>query len=306
MKEKIFNTASHWAVLVLALVSVFVFASCSSSDDEEKIDEILSDKTTPVTFEVGPHSYTMFDYAGSKYVGSDSISGYVVINDRKNRNYNEEVEINLRQGKHHLLWFTGLDASTYSWYDELNGYPKYDPLTKTVTALPGNYIQYAECDLHVTEYLLPTQKLTFRPLMAYIDVQVTDIPKDIESSGIMIAAPIAGSISIDGDGYKAMKDGMQMDVNVDKNYDKNGKPCYETSVWYPVEHDGSGMPVSVLCPKNGIDNIQLTTEVKDKEGKSIPTTTLPKFSIRRGHTTVLRGPLFSGSTSDWTVTMEPY
>ena len=62
----------------------------------------------------------------------------------------------------------------------------------------------------------------------------------------------------------------------------------------------------ILCPINGLDNIQLTAEVYDKDGNPISTTTLPKFNLRRGYTTILRGPLFSGSTSDWTVTMKQY
>ena len=61
-----------------------------------------------------------------------------------------------------------------------------------------------------------------------------------------------------------------------------------------------------LCPLNGLDNIQLIAETYDKDGNSIPATILPLFSLRRGYTTILCGPLFSGTTSDWSVTMEPY
>lgn len=64
--------------------------------------------------------------------------------------------------------------------------------------------------------------------------------------------------------------------------------------------------LGILCPPNGFDNVETSTLVFDKDKKTIQTVKLPKFSLHPGYTTILEGPLFSGSTSDWAVTMEPY
>ena len=81
--------------MTLACLMAVCLAACGG-DDEPTVDELLSDKTTPVTFELPQGDYYMFDYSGSRYVGSDTI--------HVDRSCKFEAE--LRQGKHHIIWIS--------------------------------------------------------------------------------------------------------------------------------------------------------------------------------------------------------
>ncbi len=89
-----------------------------------------------------------------------------------------QVEVDLRQGRHHLVWFTGLDGFSYSGKNNI----RFNPETKTVESSEERNIKYAECDVNVVEYLLPTQKLEFTPLTAKIEIEIFDYLPQVEAS----------------------------------------------------------------------------------------------------------------------------
>ena len=86
------------ALLALTCIFTFALAACGD-DDEPSVDELLSEETTPIEFELTDFEYYdkyyLFDYAGNRYVGADTIS-------------RSKFTINLRQGKHHLIWMKGV------------------------------------------------------------------------------------------------------------------------------------------------------------------------------------------------------
>lgn len=301
MKARTFSFASRLAVLALAVIS---FASCSKDKDEEpSIDEILSEETTPITFELPTGNVTLFDYAGNRFIESDTFK-------IQSRNGDSRT-LELRQGKHKLLWFVGLDVKKVNEQDDFADVVHYDPQSKSVYAtLP--YVsttldlRYCQKEIEIFPYLMPTQKLTFQPLTASIKFNITDSSplvnqgkKSYTAIGEIKGVPAVVSMGITTGEYKR-----------DEQLEKNFIPPLGI---YAIYNSVTGKQnieaheyLKPLCPFNGIDNIQLIPDVKDDNGRSIPTTTLPKISLRRGYTTVLTGPLFSGSTSDWTVTMEEW
>ena len=264
-------------LLALTYVPMLAFNACSDNDgDEPTIDEQLSEETTPIEFELldyDPYEeYVLFDYAGNRYVGSDTITC-------------SKCTLDLRQGKHHLLWMKGQ-------YGESIG---FNPEDKTINVENRTCINipYYEMDLEVTPYLMPVKKIQCKnekviPCCDLI-IDATDIDEAWETLNIKIVDNI-----------------FYMKVT--------GFPTVRTISWdgssYQLEdrYDGiylGGSELSTVCPARGFDNIQVNTEIWNVRDELIPTTQLPKFNLRQGYITTLRGPLFSGNTSDWTVTMEP-
>ena len=68
MKAKELFSTNGLAALVLACLAIHGVTACSSDEDEPSVEELLSDKTTPVTFELKAGYYHLFDFAGSHYV----------------------------------------------------------------------------------------------------------------------------------------------------------------------------------------------------------------------------------------------
>lgn len=334
MKKNIITLAIQYSFMALAVVLSMLTASCGSdggNDEGNTADEPLSEETTPVTFVIDNGLFYMFDYSGSRYIGSDTVEIWNGRTDLKNN-----VDMDLRQGKHHVLWMTGL--SLYDW-DRYSGDPSYihfDPNTQIITAtgkepLYSYGVKYAEFDVNVKEYLLPKQEVTLKPLTAKIKVEITDFSKYIKSDfnqryaiGVMKGYPYVSSVSLKGNNYTIAD--ASSDYSLELKDDKAGYTVSESptealissyTILEEIPFESSWLGVTdisvsvqdshyILCPAQGLDNIQLTAEVQDKNGNPITTTVLPKISLRRGYTTVLRGPLFSGTTYEWMVTMEPY
>lgn len=293
MKTKELFSTNNLTILVLACLAILGLTACSG-DDEPSIDELLSDKTTPVTFEIGRSGdFLLFDYAGSNFVDSHTIHQRYF-----NSSSPKTTELNLRQGKHHFIWLkTSEDAAEGT---------TFNPANKTISTPYPENMNYAEYDYEVTDYIAPAHKPNFMPLTTGIKIIVTDYSEEVEKParpvlvwheaktikiGEMNGFPLVTYLSLHGGDYK-ITDNKTGSIYTTYN-------VYSTEV--TVTYSGT-----ILCPEEGIDNIQLQADVKGADGSPVYTTTLPKFSVKRGYTTVLRGPLFSGSTSDWTVTLEPY
>lgn len=154
----------------------------------------------------------------------------------------------------------------------------------------GHVIVYCEKDLEVTPYLLPVQKIEYKHITCELNIEVTDnarwLTSQTEPKGRITGIPSVASVSLVGNEYRL--NDVKFPVDSIRRYESK----------YPRRF--------MLCPSDGLDNIQPIAEIIDKNGNAIPTTSIPKFSLRRGYTTTIRGPLLSGSSSDWTVTMEPY
>lgn len=301
MKTKAICFASRLLTMAFAVCVSLSFAACGD-DDEPSVDEILSDKTTPVTFKLEKKKYFLFDFAGSHYVGSDTL-------DLKGSKTADKTEIELRQGQHHLLWFKGLPDKYYREYFED---VSFAPTTQTVRSNANTYgryiINYAECDIKVLEYLLPTQKLEWNMLNADVVINITDqklaadkVEKKHNQSvsiGTIDGLPNVSSLTIHGDNYTLSDDPLP--IKISSSYYK-GDGTHQDLFSIHLS------PIyTIFCPESGFHNIQLTPNILDKNGNRIATTAMPSFSLRRGYITVLTGPLFSGSTSDWTVEYEPF
>lgn len=311
-KQFLYNT--RLTVLSFASALVINFTACSG-DDEPSIDDVLSEETTPIDFEMRGFSYYygsenyLFDYAGNIYVGSDTIS-------------KSKCTLNLRQGKHHLVWINGIDY----WYS-LQGKDyglHYNPVDKTITTnnqypfLDSRDIMYYEKDIEVTSYLMPTQQIDYTNyVVCRLLIRVTDKIKGTlrpeqnstgkylyaEHIGKLTGIPGVRTVSLTGIRYELDNNDWPIGIFAHFNSLSSGKQLIQGQ----LEASADSIPIlQLLCPLNGLNDIQVKTEVQDANGTPISTTILPKFSLRRGYTTVLRGPLFSGNTSDWAVTMEPF
>lgn len=321
MKTSKSQFASCLAALALATSLTVSFTACSSDDDEPSVDEVLSTETTPVEFSFPSYKqydrYTFFDYAGRTFIGSDTLVS------------RSGCKLDLRQGKHNLLWIKGLDnGGVYPEYWKYPGMVKYydgvhyDPQSMTFETYGEpediHELSYAEQPLEVYPTLLPVQDVMFnKHVTSTIVVRVTDVTDkfpineqtpvyDVEDLhynqfiGSMKGYPYVRSVALAGKDYKYDGETFSSGIAATVHYSK-----YFTEIKYDVTDTWVNY-AEVLCPLGGLDNIQLTPEIKDRDGRLIPTTVLPKFSIRRDSKTVLEGPLFSGSTADWKVTMEPY
>lgn len=293
MKTKAFLSASRQALLALACVTAITLTACGGSDDDPKADSPsgggTSEKTTPVTFQLNNGISYMFDYAAGRYAGSDTIEVYNGKYYADGSSFPNNVEIDLSVGQHQVVWFELLGRTA----DDT----RFDPHTKTVTIGKGQAeptdVRYAECSMNVSEYLLPTQKLEYAPLSARVEVMLSDKPSAEAAAGAdgkvvakVKGLPLVTSAELFGNGYT--KSDATAEGNMEIDPSKSLIPGIFTSG-------------RILCPKEGLDDIQLQVEVMGKDGRPMATTVLPKISIRRGHVTILYGPLFSGSTADWQV-----
>lgn len=334
MQQQISKLASSLAVLALACATVVTVASCGGGDDDN-LPEVanpsggndnpgggntpggntLSDETTPIDFALNDfrrsdYSYCLFDYAGSAYVGTDTIT-------------KASQTVKLRQGNHHLIFINGLHPSSQFYYNEWLGFYRglhYDPVAMTVdncSEYIGNVqnIAYSEMDLEVTKYLMAPQQVGCNNyVVSRLYIQITDQPNlselpewnpsssaDYKVIGTLTGFPVVTSVSLKDSDYKTKaNDDFLIGVVEELHYGDyvNGMPTDEIVVVIDE--------VETLCPLEGLNDIQLAVSIEDKNGRPIATTPLPKFSMRRGCSTILQGPLFSGSTSDWTVTMSEW
>lgn len=306
MRKRTFNTAGALAALALALCAALPLSSCGGDDDEEgqASGAALSEETTAVRFSLYDGSfrkYMLFDYAGGKYVGSDTVSG-------------KTCSVILRQGMHHLVWMDGLD---YFNNKTGAGYVKsgaeFNPKDKTVTTpLPyGLYddVAFSECDFEVTpsstqggyvkceDYV--TCVLRIEPTDGNGNVSLSDVYSG-KVFGKVTGLPLVTAVALTGSRYET-KGQAEMVLFAAATYSDGA----ELAAGF--QYEGKNMDVNrrrLLCPEGGIDGIQLTVEARDAAGGTSKKK-LPKFSLRRAHTTTLRGPVFSGTAADWTVTTEP-
>lgn len=321
MKTNKFQFASRLAFLALATVVTSSFVACGGDDEDNNFqppvgkEEALSDDTTPIDFTFNDYAswepHVFFDYAGSKYIGTDTLSK------------GNKKTIDLRQGNHRILWFKGLSDNDYMYFgaDDLNfeqryfGGIHYNPDEGTVVSFDtqaySKKISFSEKEMTITPYLMPAQKVKFDiHVTGRVVVNVTDWPEkmvqnlqsatngrlDDERIGTLRGLPFVKKVALKDVQYEKANNDTKQEVRV---------------YYFPGKSDGNRVCVGVeeiemLCPLNGMDGIELTADVKDVDGSSLITTTIPAFSVKRGYITTLTGPLFSGSTSDWTVTMEPY
>lgn len=281
MNTKTFLSASRLLVMALLLSISFCFAACDGYD-ETSVDELLSDKTTPIDFELQDFEtydkYYLFDYAGNIFVGADTIS-------------KSKCTINLRQGKHHLIWMKGQYGVEVGFVPESRTFSGSNPYIDA---------KYSEMDIEVTPYLMPVQSVKCQEQITIgggdLYIKVTDMRGNMETPrGVKVSEkvrvtgfPFVDNISLDG-----------------KNYE-NRKDIRTEWVYFDDRGETVGIVLHTLFLTDRIENFHVAVEVEDTNGKHISTTALPSASIQRDCATTLRGPLFSGSTADWSVTMESY
>ncbi len=308
MKKKAFSFASRMSVIVLACMFAVVLVSCESDtpeistdgtpEEEGSIDDVLSIGITPMSFSTEEKgTYYLFDYTpGGQFIGAYTFVA---------KGYGAEFAVDLRRGRHKLLWIKGIygwvnDEGIYSWYP-------YDPhgihydAGKKELVWNDDEVSYTDgvvcCELNitVTDHRKPTMPLTFLPVTGCMHVlstdlsQSVDLPKGEEARkiGTINIGKRVKTMSLMGKGYTLAENGGSVPVFVNK---------YRTVYSYS----------DMLCPLGGLDDVQASCDIKDEYGQTIPTTLLPKFSIRRGYTTHLEGPLFSGNTSDWKIEAHPH
>lgn len=278
MKTKAFLFASRLTTLVLACILTFSLAACGSDDDEPSVDELLSKETTPITFDLNGGTHFLFDFAGNKLVGTDTID--VEYSSQKS------CKIDLRQGKHHLLWMKGLSGSSERWGNGKTKGVDYDVATNMVTSkywdndfspLP----QYCLKDIEATPYLLPNQTLDYQPLCAGLEIILEcDIQIDDVSKTIILNFPYVTGVGLEDNRCTIGESGVLY-----LNYEGISNRHYLTQ--YNL----------TLCPKDGIDDVELSCKVNDR------TFNLPKISLRRGYVTRINGFFSEGNSGDFSVTM---
>lgn len=278
MKIKDLFSASQLVVLVLACIFTLGFAACGG-DDEPSVDELLSEETTPITFDLTKGTHFLFDYAGSNLVGADTID--IQYSSKESRN------VDLRQGKHRLLWMRGLSGSSVNGIKDNSQGIDYDLKTGMVVSNSANPVfypapQYCIKNIEVTPYLMPTQNLEYQYLCAELHIFITsDTPIDDGDDIILHGFPCVKSIGLDDNRYTT-KESVALYVGYNKAPGE-----------YSIMFDKY-----TLCPKDGLDNIELSLY---KAGVKI--VSLPRISLQRGHVTGIIGPL-SGNPGDYTVTMQ--
>ena len=297
MNTKAFFSVGRMALMAITCIFSLSFASCGGDDDELPVDELISEETTPITFNLmkkGRH--ILFDYAGSRLVGADTID--VDYPDQKLQT------IDLRQGKHRLLWMRGLLFSE-GIDDEVVfiASPYYDVKSGTVKCQDNDYRlqlnyplpQYCIKEMEVTPYLMPEQKVEYQLLCAQIHLSLScDFSIDDDVSMSVSGIPFVKEVGIENNRYTLGE--------VDKE------------VIHSTTFQGSGVQgrynlalfsKDILCPKNGLNNVQLRYEVT-RNGTTVYSASLPPISLQRGYKTTLRGPLVGGQTGDFNVEMYAY
>ena len=145
MKRESSFTVSRLILLALTYMFTLAFTACAGDDDSEPtVDELLSEETTPIDFEFDDFEYLdryfLFDYAGNKYIGSDTLT-------------TSKCTLELRQGKHHLIWMKG----------QYGGDVDFIPQNRTFSGYTSNInVSYTEMDIEVSPYLMPVKKVTLQ------------------------------------------------------------------------------------------------------------------------------------------------
>lgn len=291
------HAAYRLSILTLVCFISFTFTACSGEDDEASVDELLSEETTPITFDLTKKGrHILFDYAGSRLVGSDTID--VEYSDQKLQT------IDLRQGKHRLLLMRGL-LFAEGIDDEVVfvASPYYDVNSRTVKCQDYDYRlqlnyplpQYYIKEIEVTPYLMPEQKVEYKLLCAQIRLHLTcDFSLDDDVSLAVSGIPFVKEVGIDDNRYTLG--------------DVNNEVIHATTFQGYGVKDRYNLALfskDILCPKDGLDNVQLHYEVT-KNGSIIYSGILPTVSLQRGYETTISGPLIGGQTGDFTVETHTY
>ena len=323
MKTRTPFTVNRLTLLTLTCMFTLAFTACVGDDDSEPtIDELLSEETTPIEFKFGTiqdrcNQYILFDYAGNHYVGTDTIDVAY------------KCTLALRRGKHQLLWIYGLDNNdclNRRWNNTGDMYyagVHYNPDEKSFSVYDEyadvTNVKYSEKEIEITPYLMTPQQIRFADyISASIQIFITDIPNGtampewVESAhgwdrvkiGVVSNIPSVRTVALKNNDYILQKEATRdLYLQVDTEHRWSDQP---DESFRDAGLEINELYYATLCPLNGLDNIYLNLEVWDMNGYSLSTTPLPRFNLRRGQTTILRGPLFSGSTSDWMITMESY
>ncbi|MBQ8969565.1 MAG: hypothetical protein IJ064_07540 [Bacteroidaceae bacterium] len=283
MKTKIFRFANRMVVAMLTCMFTIGLTSCG--DDEPSVDELLSEETTPITFNLGKKgTHFLFDYAGNNYVGADTI-------EVENAAQTSQT-ITLRQGRHRLVWLSGAALGDGNKV----GYIYYNPEKRTICCRSTDSsfstdISVASSEVVVTPYLMPVQKVEYQSLCYCIAFSATDYGAtgmNETSYAHIHGLPQIQEMSIEGAAYIT-----------------NASTGIFSFRPFNGTMERKRVSAFFLCPNNGIDNIQLTCEANDWKGNPVSTSQFPKISVRRGYITHITGPLIGGSTGDFVVTMEP-
>ncbi len=285
--------------MTLACFMVVCFTACGG-DDNLSADDTLSIDSTPVSFAPGEEGiFFLYDYTtAGKFVGAHKFT---------TKWFKEEITVNLRRGRHKLLWVTGVNNSTPMEYPESIDYTRHgtfyysdgDSIVWYDNNLPiGFGVRYCEQEINVTDHIMNSQPISFLRAESCVQIMSTDFSPllDISSDndpfgiGTIVVSPYVKSVSLMGDNFVTINGGLSGNVFI-KNVSENESSCV------------TAVTSMMLCPTDGLQNMNIMCTIFDKDGNVIPTTDLPKISIKRGYTTHLEGPLFSGSTSDWKVLM---
>lgn len=287
-------SASRLIVMTLACFMAVCLAACGG-DDEPTVDELLSEEATPITFDLPKKGrHILFDYAGNNLVISDTID--VEYSDQKLQT------IDLRQGKHRLLWMRGLLFSE-GIDDEIVfiASPYYDTNSRTVKCQDYDYRlqltyplpQFCIKEIEVTPYLMPEQKVEYQSLCASIYLHLTcDFSHDEKLSLAVSGIPFVKEVGIEDNRY-TLGDVDGEGTTTFQGY--NVRDRYKLALFSK----------DILCPKDGLDNVQLRYDVT-RNGEVIYSVSLPPISLRRGYKTSISGPLVGGNTDSFVVEMRTY
>ena len=294
---------------VLCGLVLMGMSSCSG-DGGEVVDDVMSQETTPVTFALGKDwSHVLFDYTdGGTYIGSDTIH---------NSKEAQEV-VKLRQGKHQLLWVKGLTTAPYNpdyrffssgvhFMRESNTFffhsrelADYD--NEAFIEHDLRYpVYYWKKSLEVSPYLLPVQEPNYVAVTATIELMTEDInPSAFIESGTITGIPVVTEVGMDDGRCKISDVKAQQSIYFQIGYNEHEDEPSD----YDVIMKGYRR-FHVLCPLDGLNDIQLVVSSTNSEGQTVVTLQLPKCSIRRGYVTRLVGPLF-GTANEWMTIEAPY
>lgn len=296
MKIKTFLSVGRLALLTLICVFTLCLAACGGDDDdsvnqpkEPSVDELLSEETTSITFRLeSKGTHFLFDYAGIHLVGADTIE----VED----SYDKSHKMNLRQGKHRLLWMRGLSGATVrgvNYKTKVKGID-YNPTADILTIqdnITSFYPELLYCikEVEITPYLMAEQQIDYQPICAGFSIAL-----DSPSSDYLVVLKNIPFVTA---------------VGLENN--KHEMTLYQTNIGFGLERNEyrAGFGREVLCPKEGLDNVRLEYEVIRFEGASqvsIHKCQLPKISLRRGYEVRVSGSLFGSKEDDFVVTTSKY
>ena len=293
-------------------LSLFACVAWSCSGDDE-LETMLAAETTPVTFCVDSYDHPiLFDFTdGWRYIGSDTVKDAKTV----------KTTVNMHQGKHNIVIVKGVcyeyPDTEPSKYEGLH----FNPETKNFylnsstngiawrsigneehSVAANNNVYYWHRQLEVSPYLLPEQTPDYTPVTATLNIIQTDVikPSDIVNVGDYLRTDVSDLPFV-------------VEVGMSDNSYKTREKTYTLHYYLGTMKSTSQLQINsryiTLCPKDGLSVGQLAMTLRakgDDEYRALYSVMLPEFTLQRGYITILRGPLFSGSTSDWTVEMKPY